>query len=248
MVEGTGLRLQLRAGHGFPFRNAGHVDRTSLKCPALRLTLRTRIPDAGRATPLEEDHTMFIRTARSLCLTLSLAAAFSLPAAAQQADGYLCCNLRSDGNWISDINYAEDGKHLIPAGTPVKVLGQGRYRVYVQIEGRKQALGNDYSRDLDLNAFTARYVVKIDPTAALAETPAKIRDAIASARLTPGMTREQVFMSVGYPVTRENPHLDAPLLRFWLNSFAEFQVKFDERGLVQDVAADQTTRNLVMQP
>lgn len=182
-----------------------------------------------------------------IALCLALTAACSLPALAQESDGYLCCNMRSDGSWISDINYAEDGKYIIPAGTPVKVLNQGRYRVYVQIDGKKQALGNDYSRALDLNAFTARYVVKTDPTAALAQAPAKIRAAVKEARVTPGMTREQVIMAVGYPVTSENPQLDARVLRYWLNSFSEFQVIFDERGLVKEIIADQTTRNLIAQ-
>ncbi|MBK4734938.1 hypothetical protein [Noviherbaspirillum pedocola] len=187
---------------------------------------------------------MFTRI--SLCL--ALATACSLPALAQEStDGYLCCNLRSDGSWISDINYAEDGKHIIPAGTPLKVLNQGRYRVYVQIEGKKQALGNDYSRELDLNAFTARYVAKTDPTAALAAAPEKIRTAVREARVVPGMTREQVFMSVGYPVTSENPRLDARVLRYWLSSFAEFQVVFDDSGLVKEIVADPATRNLIAQ-
>lgn len=30
------------------------------------------------------------------------------------------------GSWISDINYAEGGKRIILAGTPVKVTGYGR--------------------------------------------------------------------------------------------------------------------------
>lgn len=61
---------------------------------------------------------------------------------------FLCCNMRSDGAWISDINYDENGKRIIPAGTPIKVTGYGHYRVKVDINGKSQAIGNDYSRDL----------------------------------------------------------------------------------------------------
>jgi hypothetical protein len=40
----------------------------------------------------------------------ALLGAMSLPAAAQPAyDGFLCCNMRTDGSWISDSNYAESG-------------------------------------------------------------------------------------------------------------------------------------------
>lgn len=161
-------------------------------------------------------------------------------------EGYLCCNLRTDGSWISDINYAENGKRVIPLGTSAKVTGYGRYRVYVDLAGSEQAIGNDYSRDLELPVFAQRYVTKEDPKKKLASYPAKIREAIKAAQLIPGMTREQVFMSVGYPVSSENPNLDAKVLRFWLSSFAEFQVVFDNKNRVKEITTDPQTRNLVV--
>lgn len=172
-----------------------------------------------------------------------LASAQALP---EPADGYLCCNLRTDGSWISDINYSENGKRVVPVGTPVKATGYGRYRVYVELDGKKQAIGNDYSRDLDLTTFAKRYIVAEDPKKKMVGFSPKVRKAIESSRIVPGMTREQVFMSVGYPVSSENPQLDAKVLRFWLSSFAEFQVLFDDRGLVKDVTTDPQTRNLVV--
>ena len=186
-----------------------------------------------------------MRSRQIFIATLALLT-FHVAHADTKFDGYLCCNMRSDGSWISDINYIEDGKKLIPAGTPLKVTGQGRQRVYVEILGSKQALGNDYSRDLNLDAFAARYVVREDPTLKLAAYPENIRAAIAAARLTPGMTREQVFMAVGYPVTSENPSLAASPLRFWTSSFAEFRVNFDERGLMTDIFATPETKSLVL--
>lgn len=177
---------------------------------------------------------MFVRFA----LCGALAAAMSAPLLAQSVtDGYLCCNLRTDGSWISDINYIEAGKQLIPVGTPVKATGYGRYRVYVEIDGKKQAIGNDYSRELNMDAFTQRYIVTEDPQSKLAGFPEEIRNAIKSARLTPGMTREQVVMAVGYPVTSENPNFEAKIWRYWLNSDSEFQVVFDDKGRVQEIAA-----------
>src|SRR5690606_32412924 len=81
------------------------------------------------------------RAARAIGLALVLAAA-AVPAS-EKYDGFLCCNMRSDGSWISDGNYAENGKRVIPAGTPAKVTGYGRYRVKVQIDGERQEIGND---------------------------------------------------------------------------------------------------------
>ena len=178
-----------------------------------------------------------------------VATAFSGPLFAQPVPegGYLCCNLRTDGSWISDINYAEAGKSIIPAGTPLKAAGYGRYRVYVEIDGKKQAIGNDYSRDMEMWAFAQRYIVATDPQSTMAGYPAKVRDAIKSARLRPGMTRDQVIMSVGYPVSSENPNLDAKVWRFWLSSFAEFQVIFDDNNRVKEIStSDPHTRSMVV--
>lgn len=158
-------------------------------------------------------------------------------------EGFLCCNMRTDGKWISDINYAEAGKKVIPLGTPVKVTSYGRYRAYVDLgDGSKQALGNDYSRDMNLGAFAQRYVVAEDPKKKLAAYPAKQRDAITSGRIMKGMTREQVLMAVGYPVTSENAHLDAKVWRMWLSSFAEFQVVWGDDGRVSEIVTDPATR------
>lgn len=161
-------------------------------------------------------------------------------------EGYLCCNMRSNGSWISDINYADPGTRIIAAGTPTKATGYGRYRVHVDIGGARQSIGNDYSRDIDMGAFAQRYIVSEDPKAKLATYPAKVRSAITSARVSPGMTKEQVIMAVGYPVSSENPNLDAKMWRYWLSSFAEFQVMWDENGRVKEIVGDPTTRNLVL--
>lgn len=183
----------------------------------------------------------------SLAVFIAAAALSSAAGAQPTFEGYLCCNLRTDGKWISDINYAEAGKRIVPVGTPAKVTGYGRYRAFVDLgDNTKQAIGNDYSRDLDMGAFAQRYVVADDPKKKLAGYSAAHREAIASARIMPGMTREQVLMAVGYPVSSENPNLDAKTWRFWLSSFAEFQVNFDDKGRVKDIATDPATRNLVV--
>lgn len=182
---------------------------------------------------------MFVR----LVLCGALAAGLSAPLLAQSMpEGYFCCNMRTDGSWISDINYAEAGKRIIAVGTPAKVTGYGRFRVHVDIGGSRQSIGNDYSRDLEMGAFAQRYIVTEDPKAKLAKYPANIRTAITQARVIPGMTREQVLMSVGYPVSSENPNLDAKVWRFWLDSFAEFQVVFDNSGKVRDISGDPGTK------
>ena len=181
-------------------------------------------------------------------LLSSIALAALCASAVAQTSGYLCCNMRSDGSWISDSNYVEDSKHLIPAGTPLKFLGLGRNRVNVEIEGKKQSIGNDYSRGLTLEAFQARYVVADDPAAKIASYPKKIQEAIKAAKLTKGMTREQAIMAVGYPIQSENSDLNAPSWRMWLWSFSEFKVNFDGAGRVANVETDEDTRSKIVMP
>lgn len=176
---------------------------------------------------------------------LCLAALASAGAAAQTA-GFLCCNMRTDGSWISDINYAEPGKTVISAGTPLTMNGYGKNRVHVLINGRKQSIGNDYSRSIPLEAFAKRYIVTDDPLEKLRTYPKKIQDAIGTMRLTRGMTREQVLMAVGYPVSDENPNLEDKIWRYWLNSWGEFDAVFDDNGILVKIEAEPATRAQVV--
>jgi len=175
---------------------------------------------------------------------LAVVPAAPTAAYAQSSDlgeGFLCCNMRTKGDWISDSNYMEAGKTMIPFGTRVKFAGFGRYRMHLEIDGKRQSIGNDYSRDLSMEVFARRYLIKDDPRPKVAAAPPKVRSAIESARVTKGMTREQVLIALGYPISGENPHLDAPLWKYWLWSFSPFTVHFDTNGRVNKVATDPET-------
>ena len=182
-----------------------------------------------------------------LAAALSLGAGFSAQAQSN-FNGWLCCNMRTDGGWISDINYEAEGERIIPLGTPLKVTGYGFHRAHVLIDGKKHSIGNDYSRALPLNVFIQRYVIPTNPQEKLAQFPPHIQTAIRNSKITKGMTREQVIMSVGYPVSSENPSLDAKIWRFWLGSFSEYRVRFDDAGLVDRIDADIDIEHKVIQP
>ena len=57
-----------------------------------------------------------------------------------------------------------------------------------------------------------------------------------------------LLMSLGYPISSENPDLESNLWRYWMSSFAEFQVQFDGNGRVREITTDANTRNLVWVP
>lgn len=183
-------------------------------------------------------------------IALALATVAGLAGAAAHAqpkpEGFLCCNMRSDGRWISDSNYQESGKFVIPLGTPAAVVDYARYRASVKFPDGTQTLGNDYSRELAMPDFARRYVVAEDPKLKLRQFPKKVQDAITSMRVLRGMTREQVLMAIGYPIASETPHLDGRVWKYWLWTFSPYDIYFDERGIVTDIQTDPDTRMRVV--
>jgi hypothetical protein len=159
--------------------------------------------------------------------------------------GYTCCNLHHEGDWISDGNYAE--LPMIAAGAPARVKSYGRNHALVDVNGRPMRLGHDYGREQEsLQQFVNKIVVTSDPKAKLATWPAATQDAIRQGKVMVGMTKEQVIMALGYPMTSENPSLDADLWRYWASSFGPYQILWDDRGRVREIAGDQLVTNLVV--
>lgn len=158
--------------------------------------------------------------------------------------GYTCCNLHHESNWINDGNYAE--LPMIGVGAPATVTGYGRHYASVLIDSKPMRLGHDYGREQEtLEQWVDKIVVIEDPKKRLASYPADVQDAIRKGKIKVGMTREQVIMSIGYPMTSENPSLDSDLWRYWVSSFGPYQVIFDNGGRVKEIAADQLTYNLI---
>lgn len=176
----------------------------------------------------------------TLCLAFTAGGALAADAP-DLGEGFLCCNMRSDGSWISDSNYEESGKKIVPFGTPAKFAGFGRYRVHLDMGGKRQSIGNDYSREVSMEDFARRYLVKADPRLKVAAAPPKIRAAIEAMKVARGMTRDQVLIAVGYPIASENPKLDAPEWKYWLGSFSPYTVHFDAKGIVKSVEGDAET-------
>ncbi len=172
---------------------------------------------------------------------------FSNNEAAPLFSGYTCCNLRNEsgGDWISELNYAH--WPMIKLGTPATVTGYGRYRAYLDMSGKPMRLGQDYTRDaMTLEEYAKRIIVAEDPRIKLATYPRRIQDAILLGKVMKGMTKEQVIMSVGYPLTQENPDMNAPMWRMWTDSLSEYQLMWSKSGRVKAITADPVTKNLIV--
>lgn len=159
--------------------------------------------------------------------------------------GYTCCNLHAEGDWISDGNYA--GLPMIPAGKPVKVLSYGGNWAEVNIGGAPYRLGHDYGRAQEtLEQWVAKIVVPSDPKAKIAKFSPAVREAVRLGKVVPGMTKSQAIISLGYPLTSENPSLDAPMWRYWISSFEEYQLLWSQEGVLQEVIAAPTVKTRVL--
>jgi hypothetical protein len=146
-------------------------------------------------------------------------------------NGYACCNLRYDGDLISDSNLAQ--LPFIPVGTPVKVMKIDGNRAHVEIGGKRMYFALDLGRKVETTEqWVNKLVVVDDPKLTIDRLPSAVRTAIGKGQLMKGMTVEQVIMSVGYPPTDENPRLDMPTWRYWWSSFGPYYVYWSKKRTV----------------
>jgi hypothetical protein len=160
----------------------------------------------------------------------------STPALAEDLiSGFLCCNMHSDGQDISDLSIGGPEQHVVPVGSPIRATSFGKHRVKVVVENKNQTLLNDYSRDLPIEQFAKRFIIHDDPALKIKSFPQNIQYAIAAGHLVKGMTREQVLMSVGYPASSEVANLSSNEWLFWITDKVQCRVKFDDKERLADV-------------
>jgi len=85
---------------------------------------------------------------------------------------YLCCNMRTYGESISDIYYDEQGTSIVSAGTPTRITAYDFRWFSLDLRGKPQRIKNDHSRNISLPEFAQRYVVTQDPSVS-ASAPAQ---------------------------------------------------------------------------
>lgn len=189
---------------------------------------------------------------RTLCATAvvvcAITATTTLRAQTVPDDGYLCCNLRVNGNWASDANAARSGDRVLKAGTKVIGLAYGSAQLDVEIEGQKISVGNDYSRTIPMKEFAARWVVAKDPTPAMQKWTPRIQQAVKAGRIVPGMNRKQVLMSLGWPTASATPNLEDPVWSYTATNGSRYKVVFNPAWLVKAVDADAETKKHVLLP
>jgi SmpA / OmlA family len=147
---------------------------------------------------------------------------------------FLCCNIRTETDWLSDGGYLVG--RIIPAGTPVKHLGTSRSVANIEIDGKRYRLSNEFGvRAEPTETWLKKVLVTQDPNVKLKTYPAAIQSAIKAGKLTRGMTKEQVVMSLGIPPAHTNGSLDAAEWTYMSNRWVRYTVMFDQNGRLRDV-------------
>lgn len=175
--------------------------------------------------------------------------AASAAARAQTAEAgtFTCCNLHYDDNWIGDANYT--ALPFVPAGSRVRFVDWGRFRANVLIEGRKMSIGIDFARDqMTREQFAQKVIVDASPSARIAGYPAEIQAAVRAGKVVPGMTREQVIVSLGFPRADVTRNLDAMEWTYWASEHDEYSVLWSDDGRVKSVEAAMRIKRMVLMP
>jgi hypothetical protein len=155
---------------------------------------------------------------------------------------YLCCTMVFDDGQATDANYRYEGPSAsrLPAGTPVVVTDAGRNRLSFRAAagGQTYELYFEYGlAHADAEAYFSDILRESDPAVELRGAPATIADAVAGARLIPGMTREQAIMARGYPPLHRTPdrsgsewlYYDAPGVGVYV-TFADGEIRSVRNG------------------
>lgn len=191
------------------------------------------------------------RFAAAVCVPVMLALSGCIAFKVDQPiTGYTCCNLRAENGWVSSDNVIGRGS-VIPLGTPARITDIKRsYYLYGRIGEEDLGLRDDSAkREADTLRWAHLVIVSEDPRGALAGWPMDVRTAVGLARVMPGMTRQQVAMSIGHPPASETPDPNAAVWRYWTRvDETPLEVAFADDGRVTRISGSPAGVALVEMP
>ena len=109
---------------------------------------------------------------------------------------------------------------FVRAGTRVeivRVFHQRFDRVEIRLpDGQSITMVHRYGRDVEsIDQFIGKWLVVENPSSALAQWPAAVRQNVEASKAEPGMTKGQVLMALGFPPPHKTPRLDGERWRYW---------------------------------
>ncbi len=158
------------------------------------------------------------------------------PAPVSSQPLYLCCNFRTETDWLNDAGFLVG--RIIPAGTPVKHLGTNRGVANIEIDGKRFRLSNEFgARAEPIEAWLKKVLVTADPTAKIRTYSQSMQSAIKSGKIARGMSKDQVVIALGHPPAHATGSLDVLEWTYMSNRWVRYTVMFDQNGRVRDVNA-----------
>ncbi len=163
------------------------------------------------------------------------------PATLKQMEGalYTCCNLRYEGDWISDANWGR--LPMVPAGARIKLVDASKNRAKILVDGRPMRFGLDYGRQqITIDKLLDRLSLKDDPAPRIASWPEPVRQAVRAGQVVAGMTREQAIVALGYPRLDATPDTSATTWRYWTIQDEEYTLEWNSVGLLDRVIGSES--------
>jgi len=149
---------------------------------------------------------------------------------------YLCCNVHYDPAKPEITDAIPSRGSLIPFGTRVEVQKVTRDTVRFEAAGHPAiTLSYDHAKGLPFSAYLSELFVTDDPRLKLKKVPARQVKLIEKGIVTPGMSRDQVLMALGYPPGDRTPSLDATTWTYAPGYGEAIVVYFDGGGRVSSV-------------
>jgi hypothetical protein len=150
---------------------------------------------------------------------------------------YTCCNIRYEKPEISDVNYTQGT--LVPYGTRVQILEVKKNSVRFQPDGHPEmTLVYRHGRKIyPFETYLDRMFLVDDPRMATAAPVGKKKGAsrggsrfakqMENGLVEPGMTKDEVLKTLGYPPAHRTASLESPVWTYWRNRWETYVVYFD---------------------
>jgi hypothetical protein len=147
---------------------------------------------------------------------------------------YTCCNIRYEKPEITDVNYTQGT--LLPYGTRVQILEVKKNAIRFQPEGHPEmTLVYRHGRKIyPFEQYLDRIFLVEDPKRGMATTGkkkapvgSKFAKQIENGLVEPGMTKDEVLKTLGYPPAHRTASIESPIWTYWRNRWETYTVYFD---------------------
>lgn len=147
---------------------------------------------------------------------------------------YTTCNLRSEGEVISSINYQSGA--LLPFGTEVRLERVTAEEIVFRAMGMRQAFTLQYQQRYGvepMELFLKKIFTVEDLQAQSRGIAAEVLRKLRAGQVEPGMTKAQVIKALGYPPAHRTPNLEADGWIYWVDHWNTFRIFFKDGKMLE---------------